>query len=335
MHVFEITRALIDIDSVTPNEERIGNFLFDYLRPLAERYGGAIEKQEVEPGRNNVWARWGEPEVVFSTHMDTVPPFIPSQEDDEAIWGRGACDTHGIAAAMIAAVEKLLAAGARGLGLLLVVGEEVNGLGAQHANRTPPPGVKYLINGEPTENLLALGSKGALGLRIRAAGLACHSAYPELGESAAEKLLDKLNRLRSLEWPSDDLLGETTINVGTLDAGPAMNVIADYASASVMIRVVSDLEEVKALALGALEGVEVEIAAATPALRMERVEGFETCVVKYTTDIPKLSNWGRPLLLGPGSIHHAHSVKEHIRKSEILEAVSLYADMAGKLKAAA
>ena len=335
MHVFELTRALIDIDSITPNEEEIGNFLFDYLRPLAERCGGVVEKRQVEPGRNNVWACWGEPEVVFSTHMDTVPPFIPSSEDDDRIWGRGACDTHGIAAAMLKAVETLLAEGVRGLGLLLVVGEEVNGLGAQHANKTPPPGVKYLINGEPTENRLAVGSKGALGLRLRAAGRACHSAYPELGDSAAEKLLDNLDRLRSLQWPSDDLLGETTVNVGTLDAGPAMNVIADYASASVMIRVVSDLEETRNLALGALEGVEVEIAAATPALRMERLEGFETCVVKYTTDVPKLSRWGRPLLLGPGSIHHAHSEQEHIRKSEILEAVALYAHMAKKLKAAA
>ena len=335
MHVFELTRALIDIDSVTPNEEEIGSYLFDYLRPLADRYGGSIEKQEVEPGRNNVWIHWGAPQVVFSTHMDTVPPFIPSREDDEFIWGRGACDTHGIAAAMIKAVEALLAAGVRGLGLLLVVGEEVNGLGARHANKTPPPGVRYLINGEPTKNLLALGSKGVLGLKLRAAGRACHSAYPELGDSATEKLLANLNRLRSLEWPSDELLGETTVNVGTLDAGPAMNVISDYASAAVMIRVVADLEETKALALGALEGVEVEIAAATPPLRMEQLEGFKTCVVKYTTDIPKLADWGRPLLLGPGSIHHAHTLEERIGKSEILEAVALYTDMAKNLKTAA
>ncbi len=335
MHPFELTRALIDIDSVTPNEEEIGNYLFDYLCPLAFRYGGSIEKQEVEPGRNNVWVHWGEPQVVFSTHMDTVPPFIPSKEDDKFIWGRGACDTHGIAASMVKAVEALLTAGVRGLGLLLVVGEEVNGLGAQHANKTPPSGVEYLINGEPTENLLALGSKGVLGLTLRAAGRACHSAYPELGDSAAEKLLDNLNRLRSLEWPTDELLGATTINIGTLDAGPAMNVISDYASAAVMIRVVSDLKQTKELALGALEGVEVEISAATPPLRMEQVEGFKTCVVKYTTDIPKLANWGRPLLLGPGSIHHAHSTEERIRKSEILEAVELYTYMAKNLKTTA
>jgi acetylornithine deacetylase len=331
MNAFELTRALIDINSVTPNEEEIGDYLYDYLRPLAEQYRGSIEQQEVEPGRNNVWVRWGEPEIVFSTHMDTVPPFIPSKEDDEHIWGRGACDTHGIAAAMIKALEGLLSEGVRGLGLLLVIGEEVNGLGAAHANKTPP-NVKYLINGEPTENLLALGSKGTLGLKLRATGRACHSAYPELGNSATEKLLDNLNRLRSMEWPSDPMLGDTTVNIGTLDAGPAMNVISDYASASVMIRVVSDLAELKALAFDAIDGVEAEIVAETPALRMKRVEGFETCVVKYTTDIPKLSNWGQPLLLGPGSIHVAHTTEERIPKREILEAIELYTGLAKSLK---
>ncbi len=331
MNAFELTRALIDINSVTPNEEEIGDYLFECLRPLADQYDGSIEKQEVEPGRNNVWIHWGEPEVVFSTHMDTVPPFIPSKEDDEHIWGRGACDTHGIAASMIKAIEGLLAGGVRGLGLLLVVGEEVNGLGAAHANKTAP-NVKYLINGEPTENLLALGSKGTLGLKLRATGRACHSAYPELGDSATEKLLDNVNRLRSMEWPSDPMLGDTTVNIGTLDAGPAMNVISDYASASVMIRVVSNLSELKALAFGAIEGVEAEIVAETPALRMKQVEGFETCVVKYTTDIPKLTNWGQPLLLGPGSIHVAHTTEERIPKREILEAIELYTGLAKSLK---
>ncbi len=331
MNAFELTRALIDINSVTPNEEEIGDYLFEYLRPLAEQYDGSIEKQEVEPGRNNVWVHWGEPEVVFSTHMDTVPPFIPSKEDDEHIWGRGACDTHGIAASMIKAIEGLLAGGVRGLGLLLVVGEEVNGQGAAHANKTAPS-VKYLINGEPTENLLALGSKGTLGLKLRATGRACHSAYPELGDSATEKLLDNINRLRSMEWPSDPMLGDTTVNIGTLDAGPAMNVISDYASASVMIRVVSDLSELKALAFGAIDGVDAEIVAETPALRMKQVEGFETCVVKYTTDIPKLTNWGQPLLLGPGSIHVAHTTEERIPKREILEAIELYTGLAKSLK---
>ena len=331
MDAFQLTRRLIDIESVTPNEREIGDFLFDYLRPLAERHGGSIEKQEVEPGRNNVWAHWGEPEVVFSTHMDTVPPFLPSKEDGEFVWGRGACDTHGIAAAMLKAVESLLESGVRGLGVLLVVGEEVDGAGARHANRNPPK-VKYLINGEPTENRLALASKGTLGLRIRATGRACHSAYPELGESAADLLLDRLNRLRAIDWPSDPLLGETTVNIGTLDAGPAANIVADHASASVVIRIVADLAETEALAMSALEGVDVEVFSYTPALRLHALDGFETSIVKYTTDIPKLTNWGRPLLIGPGSIHHAHTLGERIPKAQIAEAIALYERLARSLK---
>lgn len=334
MNAFELTRSLIDIDSVTPNEREIGDFLLGYLRPLAERYGGKIDLQEVEAGRNNVWARWGRPDVVFSTHMDTVPPFIPSREDDTHIWGRGACDTHGIAAAMIKAVESLLADGHRGIGILLVVGEEVDGAGARHANQAAP-NVKYLINGEPTENRLALASKGALGLRVRAAGRACHSAYPELGESATDILLDRLNALRAIQWPSDPLLGETTVNIGTLNAGPSANVVADHASASILIRVVSDIDELLELALSALNGVEVEVFARTPALRMHGIDGFETSIVKYTTDVPKLSNWGRPLLIGPGSIRYAHTSEERIPKREIEDAIELYIRLARSLSAEA
>ncbi len=331
MDAFALTRSLIDIDSVTPNEGEIGNFLFDYLQPLADHYGGVIERQEVEPGRFNVWAHWGSPDVVLSTHMDTVPPFIPSREDSDFIWGRGACDTHGIAAAMIKAVEAMLAEGVRDLGILLVVGEEVDGAGARHANLNPPA-VKYLINGEPTSNMLALASKGTLGLNIRAAGRACHSAYPELGDSAIHRLLDGLERLRKVDWPSDRELGEVTVNVGTLDGGQAGNIVADHASAAVVIRVVADIGETEALAMEALEGLDVEVFARTPALRLVGIHGFESSIVKYTTDIPKLSNWGRPLLIGPGSIHDAHTADERIPKAEIVEAIGLYRKLALSLK---
>lgn len=333
MDAFAITRALIDIDSVTPNEEQIGDWLFDYVRPLAERFNGRIEKIEVEPGRNNVWAWWGTPEIVFSTHMDTVPPFIPSKEDDEYVWGRGACDTHGLCAAMLKSLERLLDEGVRDLGLLLVVGEEIDGRGAAFANKMPPAGVRYLINGEPTENHLALGSKGALGLKLTARGAAAHSAYEELGDSAINKLLDNLQSLRSVVWPSDPILGETTLNIGTIEGGIASNVVPDYASASLMIRVVSDLATLREQALAALDdGVEVEIFANSPAVRLKAVEGFKTSVVKYTTDIPKLTNWGQPLLLGPGTIHVAHTLTERVSKKQVVEAVELYVKLVKQLK---
>jgi acetylornithine deacetylase len=333
MNVFEITRALIDIESITPNEEKIGDWLYSYVQPLAERFGGTVEKIEVEPGRNNVWARWGTPEVVFSTHMDTVPPFIPSREDDEFIWGRGACDTHGLCAAMLKAVEGLLEEGVRDLGLLLVIGEEVDGRGAQFANRNPPAGVRYLINGEPTENKLALGSKGTLRLEIEARGKAAHSAYPELGDSAIHKLLDNLESLRRVEWPTHPVLGPSTLNIGVISGGPAANIIADHAAASIVIRVVDDLEELKRLAFAALDDrVTATISTETPAIHMAPVEGFETSIVKYTTDIPKLSRWGQPLLLGPGTIHVAHTLEERVPKRELVEAIDLYRKLAKQLK---
>ena len=228
MKLFELTRALIDIESITGNEKAVGDFLYEYLRPVAQRYGGQVERMEVEPKRFNVLAWWGRPEVVLSTHIDTVPPFLTSREDADFIWGRGACDTKGIIASMLKAMESLLEGGRRDLGVLLVVGEERNSAGARRAN-TQPRGTRYLINGEPTENKLAVGSKGALRLEVEATGRMAHSAYPELGESAILKLLDALGRLRKIRWPRDRTLGETTCNIGTITGGRAPNVIPDRA----------------------------------------------------------------------------------------------------------
>jgi acetylornithine deacetylase len=235
MNVFELTRALIDIESVTNSENRVGDFLFTHLSNLAKRYAGHVERMEVEPNRFNVFAYWGQPVVTFSTHMDTVPPFFPSRENEETIRGRGACDAKGIIAAMIAAAEKLLAAGKKNVGLLFVVGEEVNGAGALLAARNSR-GSRYLINGEPTENKIALGTKGALRYEITARGRAAHSAYPELGQSAIETLLDVLQAIRAIKLPVDELLGRSTLNIGTIKGGRAPNVIADHAQAEIMFR---------------------------------------------------------------------------------------------------
>ena len=333
MHLFELTRALVDIDSVTPNEFEIGNYLHDYLRPLAEKHDGRIELMPVAPQRNNVYVNWGAPDVVLSTHMDTVPPFIPSREDDERIWGRGACDTHGIGASMIKATEALLEEGVGNFGLLFVVGEEIDGLGASKANENPP-GSRYLINGEPTENLLGLGTKGALRVELEAKGRSVHSAYPELGDSAIDKLLDNLQALRQVEWPVDEILGDSTLNVGTISGGGAANVIPDHAAASVAIRVVSGLDELKQLVFSTLDDrVTATISSEVPAVHLKSMPGFETTIVKYATDIPKLTNWGQPLLIGPGTIHVAHSVDEHVPKKQLIEAVELYKSLVKQLQA--
>jgi acetylornithine deacetylase len=326
MNVFELTRALVDIESITNNEERAGNYLYDYLAPLAALYDGHIERMEVEPRRFNVFAQWGEPlAVTLSTHIDTVPPFFTSREDAEFIWGRGACDTKGIAASMIKAVEALLEDGHRGVALLFVVGEERNSAGAYKAAQTPR-GSRYIVNGEPTENRLALGSKGALRYEVYATGKMAHSAYPELGESAIDKLLDFLADIRRIALPVDPLLGPSTLNIGTLAGGRAPNVIADEARADIMIRLVGDSSETKgALSRAAAGRAELREIIEIPAVRLAAVEDIPTTVVAFTTDIPAYrGTWGEPFLIGPGSIHVAHTLEERVPKAQLIEAVDLY-----------
>jgi acetylornithine deacetylase len=335
MDLFAFARELIDLDSTTGKERALGDFLYSALEIRARARGGAVERMPVAEDRFNVFAAWGEPAVVISTHFDTVPPFFPSSEDEDLIHGRGACDTKGGIAAMFAALDALLAAGRRGFGILLVVGEETDSLGAQVANEQPR-GARYLINGEPTENRLALGSKGALYLDIEAEGKAAHSAYPELGDSAVDRLLASLSRVRAVHLPADPILGETTLNIGTLSGGRAPNVIADRARAEVMVRTVGPSAELLSALREAIEGgrsgaggAGVRIAAwrETPAIFLGALPGFATCVVKYTTDIPRLSRWGEPFLLGPGSIHVAHTPHERVAKRELIQAAELYSTL--------
>jgi acetylornithine deacetylase len=333
MDVFELTRALIDIESITNNEERVAQYLFNHLAALAAHHDGHVELMEVEPRRHNVFAQFGEPLLVtLSTHMDTVPPFVSSREDADYIWGRGACDTKGIIAAMIAAVQGLLEAGERGFGLLFVVGEERNSAGAYRAAQTPR-GSRYIINGEPTENQLALGSKGVLRYEVVANGKMAHSAYPELGDSAIHKLIDTLSDIRRLELPVDELLGPSTLNIGTLSGGRAPNVIADEAKADIMVRLVGDSTSTKAALARAVEGrAELREIIEIPALRLRGLDGFPSTVVAFTTDIPAFGGaWGEPFLIGPGSIHVAHTLEERVPKAQVLEAVEIYQRMVRQL----
>jgi acetylornithine deacetylase len=333
MDVIELTRALVDVESITHNEESIGLALGEILAPLASAYQGRLERMAVEPRRFNVFAQWGDRlAVTLSTHMDTVPPFFASREDETHIWGRGACDAKGIIAAMIQAAEALLAAGQRDFGLLFVVGEERNSAGAYRAAETPR-GSRFLINGEPTGNRLALGSKGALRYEVAAAGKMAHSAYPELGDSAVHKLLDALGEMRKIPLPVDPLLGPSTLNIGTISGGRAPNVIADEAHADVMVRLVGDSAETKAaLARAAAGRVELREVIEIPALRLNALDAMATTVVAFTTDIPAFGGqWGEPFLIGPGSIHVAHTLEERVAKKELLEAVEIYRRMVKEL----
>jgi acetylornithine deacetylase len=346
LHLFELTRALVDIESITNHEKPVVDYLYAHLSQLAAQQDGHAALLPVAPDRDNLLVHFGTPLVTLSTHTDTVPPFFPSREDDHFIWGRGACDAKGIIAAMIAAAERLLASGERDFALLFVVGEERNSAGA-NAAAAVPRGSRFLINGEPTENHLALGCKGALRFELTACGKLAHSAYPELGHSAIHTLLDVLQEIRAIPLPTDALLGPTTLNVGVIAGGRAPNVIADEARAEIMFRTVGDpapLREAvqKAVAKHAASetaanfGVLAREALHTPAIHLTAFENLPTTVVAFTTDIPTLAEtWGRPFLIGPGSIHVAHTAEERIPKSQLTAVVDIYERMVRKLLASA
>src|SRR5436853_1256411 len=332
MDLFALTRALVDIESTTNHEKNMGDYLFAHLSALTSRHNGRIERIAAEPNRDNIFAFWGESVVTLSTHMDTVPPSFGSREDGEFIWGRGSCDAKGIIAAMIAAAEKLLAAGTRNIALLFVVGEERNSAGARAAAATPR-GSRFLINGEPTQNRLALGSKGALRYEITARGKLAHSAYPELGHSAIHTLLDALHDIRQIPLPEDPLFGRSTLNIGTIGGGRAPNVVADQAEAEIMFRTVGDPSALRQAVASAVAGrAEASEVLYTPAIRLNKLDGLPTTVVAFTTDIPTFRGaWGEPFLIGPGSIHVAHTAEERVAKKELCDAVEIYTRMTTQL----
>jgi acetylornithine deacetylase len=330
------TRQLCEIESTTYHEGAVGDFLADFLGAR----GWAVEKTPVDQPKENAGGgpRWnvyagvaGErPDLVFSTHMDTVPPYIPFSENEEFLYGRGVCDAKGILAAQVVAAEALRAMGFR-IGMLFVAGEERDSAGAIAANLAPK-GSRFLINGEPTDNRLALASKGALRAAFKSTGKMAHSAYPELGESAVHKLVEVLAKVLAMPLRELEGIGPSTLNIGQIHGGYAPNVIADKAEAQVLVRTVTDSGPVRAQ-LTALAGdlAEVEFTLDTPFVRLRAVEGLPTMIAKFSTDIPQLSNWGEPLLLGPGSIHVAHTPFEKLAKKELLEAVELYIKVAKQL----
>jgi acetylornithine deacetylase len=330
------TRQLCAIESTTYHEGAVGDFLAEFLGGR----GWAVEKTPVEQPRESADAgpRWniyagaaGErPDLVLSTHMDTVPPYIPCSEDEEFLYGRGVCDAKGILAAQVAAAEALRAAGFK-IGLLFVSGEERDSAGAAAANKASK-GSRFLINGEPTDNRLALASKGALRAVIRSTGKMAHSAYPELGESAVHKLIEVLGKVLAMPLAETEGIGPSTLNIGQIQGGHAPNVIADKAEAQVLVRTVTDSTLVRAQLKEVVgELAEVEFTLDMPFIRLRAIEGLQTMVAKFSTDIPQLTNWGEPLLLGPGSIHVAHTPFEKLAKKELLEAVDLYIQVAKQL----
>jgi acetylornithine deacetylase len=330
MDALELTRHLVALETPTGSERAATDFLDAALR----RAGYTTVRQTVSPGRDNLYAYREPPELVFSTHLDCVPPYVPLAEDDDAIHGRGSCDAKGLAAAMTAAAERLAAGGERRVGLLFVVGEENGSDGARAAADFGPRG-RYLINGEPTENRLSIGQKGSLRVDLEAAGRAAHSAYPDEGVSAIAALLDTIERIRRMPLPADPFLGPSTLNIGLIGGGVAPNVIPPQASAQILIRVVEPTARLRErigelLAPGVTARFPVELpfhkGGTAPA-------GWETTVVSYASDLPFLASWGEGYQLGPGTIRVAHTAGEHIRKADLLQGVDLYVRLATDLLA--
>ena len=321
-----LTRALVDIDSTTGSEAEAGRWLARYLRES----GFKVAEQPVDAARFNIIATLGPPKVVFSTHFDCVPPFFPSRVENGLVYGRGACDAKGILAAQVAAVDRLRREGETRVGLLFVVGEERGSDGARLADQAAGES-RFLVDGEPTDNRLGLATRGILRVRLRAAGRAAHSSFPERGESAIDKLIDALIELRSIELPADPVLGTTHYSVGLISGGVAPNVVSPAADAEVMFRTVSDASQVRAAITPLERWVSVEHIIEVPPVRLTTVRDFETAVFPYTADIPFLRGWGEPLLYGPGSIHEAHTADEHVDLAELRAAVDGYVAIAREL----
>ena len=326
--VVAVTSGLVDIDSTTGRE---GDCVL-WMATLLSEAGYGVVEQVVDGPRRNIYAAFGKADVVLSTHLDCVPPFYPSRVEGDLLFGRGSCDAKGIAAAQLAAVETLRRQGITNVGLLFVVGEERGSDGAKTA-QTLASGSKYLINGEPTENRLGIATRGALRYNLRATGQAAHSSFPELGESAIEKLLDALIMLRGIDFPHDSVLGKTHYTVGLISGGVASNVIPPEAEAEIMFRTVADVPGIRALMAQLTPLVTLEEILDVPPVMLRTIPNFETATFPYTTDIPFLSAWGTPLLYGPGSIHVAHTDSEHVKIADLTRAVDDYAMLAMHLLA--
>jgi len=318
--VLTLATELLSVESTTGRERDAVDLVARWL--IAR--GWDVSLQEVEPGRSNVWATRRGGGVTLSTHLDTVPPYVPPRLEGNRLYGRGSSDAKGIAAAMMIAAQRLADAGEERVDLLFVVGEEKGSPGAHAANRLPATS-KFLVNGEPTESKLASGCKGAQRVIVRVRGREAHSAYAHLGSSALEPLLDMLPQLRALVLPVDPVLGETTYNIGVLRAGTEANIVPGLAEAEIMIRLVGDVGPVKQ-AFSDWAGTRAELiwGSHIPAQYFHVLNGFEVVPVAYTSDIPLLDRWGTPLLFGPGSIHVAHTPIEYVDVAELEASVGAY-----------
>lgn len=333
--VIELTQALCAIPSITGAEAAVVD---DVARRL-QAIGLTVRRQQVgdSAGRDNLLATAGrDPEVLLTTHLDTVPPFLPPRVEGDRLYGRGVADAKGIAAAMICAFERLLASGEQRVGLLFVVGEETDSDGAKAAAAGFMPRVRWFIDGEPTDGAQASAMKGVLAFELVTEGRAAHSAYPEAGHSAVHQLIADLSRLTSEPWPVTDEAGQTTLNVGHIEGGVAPNVMAPHAKAVCVLRTTADADLLLARVRALLTpSTRLTVRTKSSPQRLVTLPGEPTKVVAFGSDVPHLSALASSgaLMVGPGSILEAHTAHESVLLAELRAAVDQYQRLALRLLA--
>lgn len=302
--------------------------LLPVLRDLLTELSAHVVEQPVATGRTNVLALWGTPKVLFSTHLDAVPPFVAPRVEGDRVWGRGACDAKGQILAQLEAVRSLREEGHEGFAWLGVVGEETDSLGASRARELISHfhACRVLINGEPTELKLGAGQRAILHLRLRCDGRAAHSSMPDLGRSAAWPMLDWLEELRELPLRIDDHLGPEVWNLGRLAIGEAPNVIPATATADVLARLLPDSNFEDQVRDSMPEDAEVEVRLSEPADRYPEIPGFPMSPLPFGSDAPALRDLisdRTVVLAGPGSIRVAHTLDEHLDLDDLEAGVDL------------
>ena len=320
---------IMGVESTSGMENSVADHIKDNFAPP----GAELEIQEISNGTRNLFYKWGNPRIIFCSHFDTVPPYIPPRIEGDTIYGRGSCDAKGQIAVLAEVCKKLHEKGETNFGLLMLAGEEVGSYGARRANELIT-GCEYVIVGEPTENKLIKAQKGNMLAEVEFFGKAFHSGYPEHGDNAIQRMVDFVNALNALEFPVDPVLGETTYNIGNLSADNARNIVSDHVSMKIFFRTTFLTHEIlieKVLSI-IDENTKIEFAYGDPPIEFHTIEGFETGVVSYGSDAPELTNLGKPLLYGPGSIFNAHTDNEHITIPEIEKAVEDLLDIYEKLK---
>lgn len=304
---------LLDIlrfNSTSGSENELAMYISDKYKPK----NANSEIQVTDNGRLNIFFSYGEPKIIFCSHLDTVPPYFQPQKNGDIISGRGSCDAKGQIAYLFEAFKQLKSEGHTNIGMLMVSGEEDGSQGAIRANKDLID-CNYIIIGEPTENKLIKASKGNLLVKVNFKGKSCHSGYPQNGDSAVEHMISFFNRLNSIDFPEDTVLGKTTYNIGKVESSNAHNVVSNSAECKIFFRTTFATNEILKKKLNEIKynNIEFEFIYGDEPLNFYTIDGFKTDVVSFGTDAPAFTNVKNKILYGPGSILDAHTDKEYVK----------------------